>query len=117
MINEFFKNITLASFTLEMIRVSNFMTFIISGTDIIGAWFANRNSYIQEIMNILTIIINNITLCLIATCLFKGITININEVVFFGVIYICAMCVYSNTITFSEKIRVIAENEEVGNNE
>lgn len=113
MINEFFKNITPAYLTLEMINTSGFMTLIIAITDIAGALFANRNSYIQEIMNILTIIINNITLCFIAGCLFKGITININEVVFFGVIYICAMCVYSNTKTFSEKIRIIAENEEV----
>lgn len=117
MINEFFKNITLASFTLEMIHVGKFMTLIIAIIDTMGAWFANRNSYIQEIINIITLIINTITLFLITYCYYKGLHINIYEVIFFGVIYICAMCVYSNTITFSEKIRIIAENEEVENNE
>lgn len=113
MINEFFKNITLASFTLEMIHVGKFMTLIIAITDTMGALFANRNSYIQEIINIMTLIINTITLFLIIYCYSKGLNINIYEVIFFGIIYICAILINSNTKTFSEKIRVIAENEEV----
>ena len=76
-------------------------------------WFANRNSYIQEIINIITLIINNITLLLIIYCYSKGLHINIYEVIFFGVIYICAIFINHNTKTFSEKIRIIAENEEV----
>lgn len=114
---EFFKNMTLSSFTLEMIHVGKFMTLIIAITDLTGAWFANRNSYIQEIINTITVIINTIALMFIMYCYIKGIAINIDEVIFFGVIYICAICVCSNTKTFSEKIRVIAENEEVENNE
>lgn len=77
----------------------------------------NGNSYIQEIINTITVIINTIALMFIMYCYIKGIAINIDEVIFFGVIYICAICVCSNTKTFSEKIRVIAENEEVENNE
>ena len=113
MINEFFKNITLTSFTLEMIHVGKFMTLIIAITDTTGAWFANRNSYIQEIINIITLIINTITLLLIIYCYSKGLHINIYKVIFFGVIYICAIFINHNTKTFSEKIRIIAENEEV----
>ncbi len=114
---EFFKNITLDYLTLEIIYVGKFMTFIIAVTDTFGAWFANRNSYIQKIMNIITIIINSIALMLIMYCYSKGIVINIYELISFGVIYICAICINHNTKTFDEKIRVIAENEEVENNE
>lgn len=114
---EFFKNMTLSSFTLEMIHVGKFMTLIIAITDLTGAWFANRNSYIQEIINTITVIINTIALMFIMYCYSKGIVINIYELISFGVIYICAICINHNTKTFDEKIRVIAENEEVENNE
>ena len=45
MINEFFKNITLASFTLEMIHVGKFMTLIIAITDTINNKHYNLVSY------------------------------------------------------------------------
>ena len=113
MINEFFKNITLDYLTVEMIQVSGFMTLIIAIADIAGALFANRNAYIQEVINIITLIINAITLILIMYCYSNGLTINIYKIMFFGIIFICAISVNCNTKTFSEKIRIIAENEEV----